>query len=512
MSAFSAEDLRLISETSVSASPANTAGDKAQLAELAETIRGHAGQRRYSGVVIAGLVRLVELALIFIVSIAIFSIYVDDNEDALRYVSATALIVAFAGAALQSLGCYTRAALRAPLGQGLRIAGGWALVFLAIMALDFLFRLDGLFSRVWVVSLFFAGLVVFTITRMAAAIVMRRLTRAGMIEQRAVIVGGGAAGEKFLRDVMRQTDSDLRIYGVFDDREDDRSPDVLAGFPKLGNVDDLVEFSRSVRLDLIIFTLPIAAETRILQMLRKLWVLPVDIRLASNTNQLRFRPRAYSYVSGVPVIDVFDKPIADWGVIIKMVFDRIVGAIALVMLSPVLLATAIAIKLDSRGPVFFRQRRYGFNNELVEVYKFRSMYADNLDHTASKLVTKDDPRVTRVGRFIRKTSIDELPQLINVVFKGDLSLVGPRPHAVHAKADNQQYEQVVDGYFARHKMRPGITGWAQVNGWRGETDTQEKIQRRVECDLYYIENWSIIFDIYILAITPLALTKSENAY
>jgi lipopolysaccharide/colanic/teichoic acid biosynthesis glycosyltransferase len=185
---------------------------------------------------------------------------------------------------------------------------------------------------------------------------------------------------------------------------------------------------------------------------------------------------------------------------------------ALIALSPIFLITAIAIKLDSKGPVFFKQRRYGFNNELVEVYKFRSMYVDTLDHSASKLVTKGDPRVTRVGRFIRKTSIDELPQLINVVFKGDLSLVGPRPHALQAKADNRQYEEVVDGYFARHKMRPGITGWAQVNGWRGETDTQEKIQRRVEFDLYYIENWSIIFDIYILAITPLALTKSENAY
>jgi lipopolysaccharide/colanic/teichoic acid biosynthesis glycosyltransferase len=146
------------------------------------------------------------------------------------------------------------------------------------------------------------------------------------------------------------------------------------------------------------------------------------------------------------------------------------------------------------------------------VFKFRSIYADKTDEAAAQLVTRDDPRVTRVGRFIRKTSIDELPQLFNVVFKGDLSLVGPRPHAVHAKAAERQYDEVVEGYFARHRVRPGITGWAQVNGWRGETDTQEKIQQRVEHDLYYIENWSILFDLYILAITPFALFKTRNAF
>jgi exopolysaccharide biosynthesis polyprenyl glycosylphosphotransferase len=212
------------------------------------------------------------------------------------------------------------------------------------------------------------------------------------------------------------------------------------------------------------------------------------------------------------VLDVFDKPIADWDLVLKAVFDRVVGSLLLLLLSPILLLTALAVKLDSRGPVFFRQKRYGFNNELIEVFKFRSMYVDQSDATAAKLVTRDDPRVTRVGRLIRRTSIDELPQLLNVVFKGDLSLVGPRPHALHAKAENRLYDQVVDGYFARHKVKPGITGWAQINGWRGETDTSEKIQRRVEHDLYYIENWSVFFDLQILAATPLALLKSENAY
>ena len=284
------------------------------------------------------------------------------------------------------------------------------------------------------------------------------------------------------------------------------------GVPKLGTVEDLVEFARQTRVDLVIFSLPISAETRILHMLKKLWVLPVDIRLSAHTNKLRFRPRSYSYIGNVPVLDIFDRPIADWDVVMKWLFDKIVGTLALIALSPVMLAVAIAVKLDSRGPVLFKQRRYGFNNEVVEVYKFRSMYADQADPAAKKLVTKNDPRVTRVGRFIRRTSLDELPQLFNVVFTGDLSLVGPRPHAVHAKAENHLYDEAVDGYFARHRVKPGITGWAQINGWRGETDSKEKIQRRVEHDLFYIENWSILFDIYILARTPFALLKSEGAY
>jgi exopolysaccharide biosynthesis polyprenyl glycosylphosphotransferase len=247
--------------------------------------------------------------------------------------------------------------------------------------------------------------------------------------------------------------------------------------------------------------------------LRKLAILPVDVRLAAHTNKLRFRPRSYSYIGNVPVLDVFDRPIADWDIVMKWLLDKIVGSLALICLAPVMLLVALAIKLDSKGPIFFKQRRHGFNNELIEVYKFRSLYAEHTDANATKQVNKNDTRVTRVGRFIRKTSLDELPQLFNVVFKGNLSLVGPRPHAVQGKLLSRLFDEAVDGYFARHRVKPGITGWAQINGWRGEIDNEEKIQKRVEFDLYYIENWSVLLDFYILLKTPLALmTKNENAY
>jgi lipopolysaccharide/colanic/teichoic acid biosynthesis glycosyltransferase len=176
-----------------------------------------------------------------------------------------------------------------------------------------------------------------------------------------------------------------------------------------------------------------------------------------------------------------------------------------------MLGVALAVALTSPGPVLFRQKRYGFNNEAIEVYKFRSMYNDKADVAASRQVSRGDPRVTPVGRFIRRTSLDELPQLFNVI-KGELSLVGPRPHALQGHVSNTLYDQVVDGYFARHKVKPGITGWAQVNGWRGETDTSDKIQRRVEHDLHYIENWSVLFDIKIMLATPMSLISTKNAY
>jgi Undecaprenyl-phosphate glucose phosphotransferase len=327
----------------------------------------------------------------------------------------------------------------------------------------------------------------------------------------AAIYGAGQPCAGLLNALETGPDSDIKICGVFDDRGEHRAQESVAGCPKLGNLEALIRYCRSMHIDLLIVALPLSAERRVLEIIKKLWVLPVDIRLAAQTSTLRFRPRAYSFVGNVPVLDIIDKPITDWNVVIKRVFDIVGAALASIALAPVMALVALAIKLDSPGPVLFRQERYGFNNELIEVFKFRSMYADKADAGARQLVSKHDVRVTTVGRLIRKTSLDELPQLFNVL-RGELSLVGPRPHALQAKAANELYHDVVDGYFARHKVKPGITGWAQVNGWRGETDTPEKIHKRVEHDLYYIDNWSVLFDLYILLRTPLALLSAKNAY
>lgn len=413
---------------------------------------------------------------------------------------------------LQALGFYRLGAFRNVLPRALRLVAGITFVYVVAFALGVALKFEPAVIWPFLLAWLAAALTLLLAARIGLAITVDRLIRSGRLTRRTVLVGGGGAADELLQQLADLPPADLQILGIFDDRADARSPPVVGGFRKLGTVDDLIEFSRRTRVDLVIFTLPITAEQRILQMLHKLWVLPIDIRLAAHMSKLHFLPHSYSYIGSVPFIDIFERPLADWDLLLKLCFDKIVGTICLAFLSPVMLFVALAVKLDSKGPVLFKQKRYGFNNELIEVYKFRSMYVDTLDHTASTLVTRGDPRVTRVGRFIRKASLDELPQLLNVVFKGNLSLVGPRPHAVHAKAAERLYDEAVDGYFARHRVRPGLTGWAQINGWRGETDTQEKIQQRVEHDLYYIENWSLLLDVYILLATPFALLKTHNAY
>ena len=467
----------------------------------------------YSPAIVVGVARAVEFALVMLAGLVVYQIYLAANlllDGA--YWLATAGAAALTILVFQAIGVYSVQAFRSFFLYALRIVAGWSLVFLVLLAAVFFAKVGDDFSRVWLAGWFVLGLGFLLVERIGLHVLVSSLTRNGRFDRRTAIVGGGELAESMIRALKAQHDIGIQLVGIFDDRAEDRSPDVVSGYPKLGSVDDLVEYARRTSLDLIVFTLPISAETRLLQILAKLWVLPIDIRLSAHSSKLRLRPRAYSYIGTVPLLDLFDKPIADWDLVLKWLFDKIVGAAMLLVLSPLFIAVAAAVKLDSRGPILFRQKRFGFNNELIEVFKFRSMYIDQADENAAKLVTKDDPRVTRVGRFIRKTSLDELPQLFNVVFKGNLSLVGPRPHALHAKAEDRLYDQVVDGYFARHRVKPGITGWAQVNGWRGETNTSEKIQRRVEHDLYYIENWSVFFDLYILALTPFALVSSENAY
>jgi Undecaprenyl-phosphate glucose phosphotransferase len=485
---------------------------KVELNELAKQVAELFSADSVSPSMITGLVRIFEFLCLLAVALAIITFYVpSDGSEYIKHAGAaffgTILTICF----IQALDGYQISTLRNFIAQFSKAITGFTLALLVLVVIGFFSKTSAEFSRVWFGLWFVMGSATLAAYRTTVWFMIRRLMADGRLERRAVIVGGGIPAEELIRSLEAQRNSDIRICGIFDDRDDTRSPPIVAGYPKLGTVPELVEFGRMARVNMLIVSLPLSAEKRVLQLLKKLWVLPVDIRLSAHANKLRFRPRSYSYEGSLPFLDVFDKPIADWDAITKRVFDVVVSTLALVLLSPVMIAAAIAIRLESKGPIIFRQRRYGFNNEVIEVLKFRSMYHEMADPDAKRVVTKNDPRVTRVGRFIRKTSIDELPQLFNVL-RGELSLVGPRPHAVNAHTGDKLWDEVVDGYFARHKVKPGVTGWAQVNGWRGEVDNATKIRERVNCDLYYIENWSLLLDLYILAITPFKLMNTDNAY
>lgn len=483
-----------------------------ELKPITKQIALHYRGDNISPVMVSGYYRIVEFLTLAIAGFAVLGWYVGWNTPVLWEYSVSIVFGSVAATVLLEFADgYQIPALRKPVHFFGKLVMVLVAVFALLTLIGFFMKISEEFSRVWLAGWLGGGLVAVLSMRFVMSLLIRRWGRNGVMERRAVIVGGGDTAKKLIRSIESQADNDIRICGIFDDRSDRRSPPIVAGYPKLGTVRQLIEFAREARIDMLIVSLPLSAEARVLTLLKKLWVLPVDIRLSAHSSHLRFRPRSYSYVGNVPMLDIFDRPINNWDSVAKRIFDIVFSLLGLVVLSPIMIATAIAIKLESKGPVIFRQKRHGFNNEVIEVLKFRSMYTEMCDPTARNAVTKDDPRVTRVGRFIRKTSIDELPQFFNSLM-GELSLVGPRPHAVTAQTHDRLYHEVVDGYFARHRVKPGVTGWAQINGWRGEIDHDDKIRKRTEFDLYYIENWSLFFDLKILFLTPLRLLNTENAY
>lgn len=491
------------------AQPPKAKATPPRLSDLAAALADQPIAPTYSAAVVAGVAQVTEIALLVATGVALFGL---NGGDTLLSVVTTLGVVAVAQVFISLMRLHGIAAYRLGVSQLWKAALGWTAAFALLGGLVLLYDSGHALSRPWIFTFWAAGLGVFAVYRMVLHQVVMHWTRQGKLKRRTVIVGGGKDAEALIESIQTSGRDDIDLLGLFDDRNDDRSPESVASLAKLGRVAELIEFARQTRIDLVIVSMPLFAEHRVLDMLKQLWVLPVDIRLSAHMSKLRFTSKAYSYVGGVPVFDMADRPISDWNLVFKWLFDKLVAVTALILLSPVMVATAIAIKLESKGPVFFRQKRHGFNNQLIDMWKFRSMRTDMLDANATKLVTRDDPRVTKVGKFIRKTSIDELPQLFNVLL-GELSIVGPRPHALAAKADNQLYYDAVEGYFARHRVKPGMTGWAQIHGWRGETDTVDKIMQRVKCDLYYIENWSLWLDVKIVALTPISLfTQRKNAF
>jgi Undecaprenyl-phosphate glucose phosphotransferase len=330
--------------------------------------------------------------------------------------------------------------------------------------------------------------------------------KAGRLTPNVVVVGATPNAQKLIEAALAS--QDVAILGVFDDRAA-RSPEAVAGVPVLGDTNALLNHPLLPYVDRIVITVPQSAQARVRTLIDRLRVLPNAVTLFLDVDGPEARDAALSRLANSSIAQVSGADRDERRAFAKRVQDIIIGGGALIVTAPIMAVIALLVKLDSPGPVFFRQRRHGFNNEAILVWKFRSMRAEATDATASRQVSKDDDRVTRVGKVIRKLSLDELPQLINVVL-GEMSLVGPRPHAIGMKTAGEDSAQLVSEYAWRHRMKPGLTGWAQINGSIGAVDTPEAVRRRVALDIEYIEGQNFWFDLYIIAMTIPALVAARH--
>jgi len=379
-------------------------------------------------------------------------------------------------------------------------------IFLLITCF-FIFKISDSFSRVWLAMWTVTSAVGLGGFRVAMARAAQRLMRSGRLTKAMAVVGANAIGQRFCENLVREGFG-IRLVGLFDER---RSRIVQnTGGVSVHQLSALDELLCRGGVDEIVIAIPPSPSGRILELMRRFHPFPVSLRLVSPPGYECFQILDSLRYGEFGTFCIMGKPLDEAAVVLKRLEDIMIALFCLLITLPLMLLIALCLKLDSPGPVFFRQKRLGANNLPFDLLKFRSMYVDRTDPLGQRLTQAGDPRITRIGQILRRTSMDELPQLINVL-RGDMSLVGPRPHALAANAAGIPYARAISEYPIRHRVKPGITGWAQVNGWRGETVTVEQIRRRVEYDLYYIENWSLAFDFLILARTVFAVLSRENA-
>ncbi len=382
------------------------------------------------------------------------------------------------------------------------------IVMLLLTACLFIFKISDNVSRLWLATWSATSVFALCGFRLLTASAALRLREIGRLTRNIAIVGASEVGQQLATKVFQQR-AGARLVGIFDERR--------SRFVKSGNSVAVVQQLPALHellcigcVDEVVIAIPPHASRQILELSRRFHPFPVSLRVLAPEGYENFRVLDSRRYGDIGTFRVMGKPLDEVATLVKRIEDVVIAGFCLVLLALLMLVIALFIKLDSRGPVLFRQNRLGANNLPFDLLKFRSMYVEQTDPLGRQLTRAGDPRITRVGRFLRVTSLDELPQLINVL-RGEMSLVGPRPHPLAASAAGISYARAISEYPIRHRVKPGITGWAQVNGWRGETTTIEQIRRRVEHDLYYIENWSVTFDLLILGRTVFAVLSRANA-
>jgi Undecaprenyl-phosphate glucose phosphotransferase len=392
---------------------------------------------------------------------------------------------------------YTFTSLRQRSRQLGRVALIWAATALVMIAALFFAKVADEVSRLWLLIWGGIGLAALVGVRLICWLWVIRLSQAGKLMRNVAVVGPRPAAENVAQRIEYDSDGDVRVLGIFHTASDGHNGEE--------GVERLAELSRSTRVDEVMMAFPCVMTEDICRALHTLGILPTDVKLCLDFD--RTTPLPAGLLSPQPLV-LCRRPLSGWQLLVKRTMDVTLSLGLLVIFAPLMALLAMLVKLDSPGPCVFRQRRFGFNKQPFTVFKFRTMYCDDKPDPAVPQARRGDLRVTRFGRFLRRHSLDELPQLFNVVF-GTMSLVGPRPHAI---VHDERYAAMIDGYFARHRVLPGITGWAQVNGFRGETDTTEKMARRIEHDLFYIEHWTPFFDLRILMRTLRVGFANGNAY
>ncbi|HEX2648839.1 MAG TPA: undecaprenyl-phosphate glucose phosphotransferase [Burkholderiales bacterium] len=339
-----------------------------------------------------------------------------------------------------------------------------------------------------------------------APLLLARLLWSGRAQRTAVIAGANEVGHRLAERIRAEPLLGVRVAGFFDDRDTHRTGPIGPG-EDLGALSRLAEYVKQKRIDIIYIALPMASQPRVRRLLEELHDTTASIYFVPDVMLFDLIQARVDAIGGLPVLAVCESPFYGWNAVVKRASDLVLASLVLLFAGPLMLAIAALIRLESPGPALFRQRRYGLDGREIVVYKFRSMTVLE-DGAVIRQATRDDKRVTRLGAFLRASSLDELPQFLNVL-QGRMSVVGPRPHAI---AHNEMYRKRIRGYMIRHKVRPGITGLAQVNGLRGETDTLEKMEARIEQDLAYLRNWSLLLDLKIVALTVLVVLGRRNAY
>lgn len=444
-----------------------------------------------------------------ILSTALICYHVTDAHfgDVNYYAAAIAFVWLISILLMNFAGLYEFDPIMRPLAASDRIVIAFMTTFFFLMAAAFSLKISKEYSRIWTGSFALSVIAATLFVRIFAARIMAHLADLHVFSRNVVILGSGEQAQRLLAQFDKSPPRFISVLGIF--KESSQSDEVVKTHKFLGTFNDLPAYIRDNDVDDVIVCLPWSADHLITRIMGKLSELPVNVYLGADLIGFRLPIRpAPAHFGELPLTEVMGRPLAGWGGLQKSVLDYSLGVILTVLLLPIMVIIVMAIKFESKGPALFRQERYGFVNRIFTIYKFRTMYYSDVPEAKIVQATRDDPRITRIGRFLRRTSLDELPQLFNVM-NGTMSLVGPRPHAVE---HNEEYAQIIRGYFARHRVKPGMTGWAQVNGCRGETKTVDDMETRVRFDISYVENWSLLFDLRILAMSLIICLTGRNAY